>query len=203
MTTSVQVRETITSVKVREFHETFGHPVRALPKLDVPHKALRLALIQEEHSELSDAVADQDFVEIVDALGDIDYVAHGAALTFGIQLDTIIRRVEHLDQRPLDEEMYFLAKGFEENNIDEVAISLANISVIVHKMADTLGVDLDRIIEIIHASNMSKLGEDGKPIYNEVGKVQKGPNYFPPTVKIEQFLIDNVATFVPRQEICV
>lgn len=49
--------------------------------------------------------------------------------------------------------------------------------------AISYGIDLEPVVAEIHASNMSKLGEDGRPIYREDGKVLKGPNYFPPNIR--------------------
>lgn len=177
-----------TSVQVKQFHEVFGHVVRSLPKLDVPQKSSRLKFIKSEWVELKDAIRDRDFVEILDALADIEYFVHGTALTFGINIDAIITRISHLAQRPLDEEMAFLEKAFDENNIDEVGISLANISIIVHKMSNSLNVDLRDVIKLVHESNMTKLWDDGLPRFDEDDKVIKGPNYVPPTVGIEALI---------------
>ena len=57
---------------------------------------------------------------------------------------------------------------------------LADLVYVTYGMAATFGWDLDEAVRRVHASNMSKLGEDGKPIYREDGKVMKGPNYFKP-----------------------
>ena len=60
---------------------------------------------------------------------------------------------------------------------------LADLVYVTYGMAATFGWDLDEAVRRVHASNMSKLGEDGKPIYREDGKVLKGPNYWAPDLK--------------------
>ena len=114
--------------QVKEFHETYGLPVKPAPHIeDEKTNALRINLLQEELDELKQALADQDIVETLDALIDLQYVLDGAFLSFGLH--------------------------------NEKDIAFAEV----------------------HASNMSKLGEDGKPIRRESdGKVLKGPNYSKP-----------------------
>ncbi len=63
---------------------------------------------------------------------------------------------------------------------------LADLVYVCYQYAANLGWDLDEALDRVHKSNMTKLGEDGKPIYREDGKVLKGPNFSPPN--IEQFL---------------
>jgi predicted HAD superfamily Cof-like phosphohydrolase len=60
---------------------------------------------------------------------------------------------------------------------ERVAKELADILYVTYGTAAAFGIDIDAVFDIVHASNMSKLGEDGKPIYREDGKVLKGPNY--------------------------
>jgi len=59
---------------------------------------------------------------------------------------------------------------------------VADLVYVCHQLAATFGWDLDEASRRVHASNMSKLGEDGKPIYREDGKIMKGPNYFTPNL---------------------
>ena len=68
----------------------------------------------------------------------------------------------------------------------DVADALSDILYVVYGAAHSFGIDIDDCFREVHVSNMSKVGEDGKPIYREDGKVIKGPNYHPP--KLEQFL---------------
>lgn len=64
----------------------------------------------------------------------------------------------------------------------DVAKELADILYVVFGAAETFGIDLDVVFNRVHKSNMSKLGEDGKPVYRADGKVLKGPNYQPPNL---------------------
>lgn len=113
---------------VRQFHQTFGHPVADKPELiDEYRSNLRLNLIAEEYAELENAVREGDLVEIADALADLEYVLHGMALEYGIPLHEVVAEV--------------------------------------------------------HRSNMTKLDDDGKPIYREDGKILKSKNYEPPRIK--------------------
>ena len=62
----------------------------------------------------------------------------------------------------------------------DVADALSDILYVVYGMAHAFGIDIDKCFEEVQQSNMSKLGDDGKPIYNDAGKVMKGPKYFMP-----------------------
>ena len=66
------------------------------------------------------------------------------------------------------------------NLIKEVADALTDILYVTYGAGHAFGINLDRCFEEVQNSNMSKLGKDGKPIYNDQGKVMKGPNYFKP-----------------------
>ena len=68
------------------------------------------------------------------------------------------------------------------DNVDKqkLAKELADLLYVVYGTAATFGIDIDRVFDEVHKSNMSKLGEDGKPVYRQDGKVLKGPNYQPP-----------------------
>ena len=113
---------------VAEFHKAFGLPMRQLPGADVGEAlaGLRVALLEEEVGEFVTASEKGDLVAIADALADITYVIYGTALTYGIDLDSVLREV--------------------------------------------------------HRSNMSKLGNDGKPLIRDDGKVLKSERYFPPDI---------------------
>ena len=80
----------------------------------------------------------------------------------------------------IQEELDELTKAINENDILEVADALTDILYVTYGAGHAFGVDLDKCFDEVQRSNMSKLGEDGKPIYNESGKVMKGPNYFKP-----------------------
>ena len=81
------------------------------------------------------------------------------------------------------EEVEELNVGIEGMDIVEIADALTDILYVVYGAGHAFGIDLDECYHEVHRSNMSKLGEDGKPIYREDGKVLKGPNYFHPNLK--------------------
>ena len=76
-----------------------------------------------------------------------------------------------------------LKDAINDNDIVEVADALTDILVVTYGAGAAFGIDLDKCFNEVHRSNMSKLSEEGKPIYNEFGKVMKGPNYSPPDLK--------------------
>ena len=81
------------------------------------------------------------------------------------------------------EEVEELNVGIEGMDIVEIADALTDILYVVYGAGHAFGIDLDTCYSEVHRSNMSKLGEDGKPIYREDGKVMKGPDYFSPNLK--------------------
>jgi len=90
--------------------------------------------------------------------------------------DKIIKLRYDLIQEELEE----FKKAIEDKNLKEIADSLTDILYVTYGAGIAFGIDLDKCFDEVQRSNMSKLGEDGKPIYNENGKVMKGPNYFQP-----------------------
>ena len=78
------------------------------------------------------------------------------------------------------EELSELEEAIEKKDIKEVADALTDILYVTYGAGHAFGINLDKCFEEVQNSNMSKLGSDGKPIYNEKGKVMKGPNYFKP-----------------------
>ena len=83
----------------------------------------------------------------------------------------------------IQEELNELKEAINNNDIVEVADALTDILYVTYGAGHSFGVDLDSCFSEVQNSNMSKLGEDGKPIYNESGKVMKGPKYFKPNIK--------------------
>ena len=83
----------------------------------------------------------------------------------------------------INEELDELKTAIKDNNILEVADALTDILYVTYGAGHSFGVDLDKCFDEVQKSNMSKLGGDGKPIYNEAGKVMKGPNYFKPNLR--------------------
>ena len=80
----------------------------------------------------------------------------------------------------IQEELDELTKAIKENDILEVADALTDILYVTYGAGHAFGIDLDKCFDEVQRSNMSKLSKDGKPIYNEHGKVMKGPDYFKP-----------------------
>ena len=80
----------------------------------------------------------------------------------------------------IKEELEELKEAMENKDLLEVADALTDILYVTYGAGHAFGIDLDKCFEEVQSSNMSKLGEDGKPIYNESGKVMKGPKYFKP-----------------------
>ena len=80
----------------------------------------------------------------------------------------------------IKEELDELKEAMDNNDLLEVADALTDILYVTYGAGHAFGIDLDKCFDEVQNSNMSKLGEDGEPIYNESGKVMKGPKYFKP-----------------------
>ena len=80
----------------------------------------------------------------------------------------------------IKEELDELQEAMKSNDLLEVADALTDILYVTYGAGHAFGIDLDKCFDEVQNSNMSKLGENGEPIYNESGKVMKGPNYFKP-----------------------
>ena len=80
----------------------------------------------------------------------------------------------------IKEELDELQEAMKNNDLLEVADALTDILYVTYGAGHAFGIDLDKCFEEVQNSNMSKLGENGDPIYNESGKVMKGPKYFKP-----------------------
>ena len=80
----------------------------------------------------------------------------------------------------IKEELEELKIAMENKDLLEVADALTDILYVTYGAGHAFGIDLDKCFEEVQNSNMSKLGEDGKPTYNDAGKVMKGPKYFKP-----------------------
>ena len=104
--------------------------------------------------------------------------------TFGQEVKTSAElstdKINFLRISLINEELEELKKAMLDNNIVEVADALTDILYVTYGAGHAFGINLDKCFNEVQESNMSKLGSDGKPIYNESGKVMKGPNYFKP-----------------------
>ena len=83
----------------------------------------------------------------------------------------------------IDEELKELKYAIQKNDLKEVADALTDILYVTYGAGHAFGVNLDKCFDEVQKSNMSKLSAEGKPIYNDKGKVMKGPNYFKPDLK--------------------
>lgn len=98
---------------VAEFHSAFSLPVRVLPTSDIDRDLanLRIALLEEEADEFAVAAEKGDLIGIADALADIAYVVYGTALTYGIDLDAVLREVHRSNMSKLDEDGKPIIRG--------------------------------------------------------------------------------------------
>ena len=104
--------------------------------------------------------------------------------TFGQEVKTkpslSTEKINKLRIDLIKEELEELTEAMNNRDLLEVADALTDILYVTYGAGHAFGIDLDKCFEEVQNSNMSKLGENGKPIYNESGKVMKGPNYFKP-----------------------
>ncbi len=106
--------------------------------------------------------------------------------TFGQEIKTKAgfpnNKITKLRLDLIKEELSELEEAIEKKDIKEVADALTDILYVTYGGGHAFGINLDKCFEEVQNSNMSKLGSDGKPIYNENGKVMKGPDYFKPNL---------------------
>ena len=107
--------------------------------------------------------------------------------TFGQEIKTKASfpndKIVNLRLDLIKEELSELKEAVEKKDIKEVADALTDILYVTYGAGHAFGIDLDKCFQEVQDSNMSKLDQDGKPIYNENGKVMKGPNYFKPNLQ--------------------
>ena len=198
--------------QVKEFHEAFGHPVAEKRMLiNKDRYQLRKTLIREEMNETLRDYINGDLVKTADGLADLDVVINGTLLEFGfttihpegeeyytfegretpklLDYGHIVHSYSIIvdDLRTCDEAYY-------EGNVDGIISALIHSKYIVAYTAASLGIPLREVCDAVHKANMSKLGEDGKPIYRETdNKILKGPNFRPPEEDIERILKEHGA----------
>ena len=104
--------------------------------------------------------------------------------TFGQDVKTSAsfssKKITDLRLSLIEEELDELKEAIENKNLTEVADALTDILYVTYGAGHAFGINLDECFDEVQKSNMSKLGVDGKPIFNDKGKVMKGPNYFKP-----------------------
>ena len=106
--------------------------------------------------------------------------------TFGQEVKTrpslSSEKINNLRISLINEELEEFKQAIKNNDLKEAIDALTDILYVTYGAGHAFGVNLDKCFEEVQKSNMSKLGKDGKPIYNEDGKVMKGPNYFKPNL---------------------
>ena len=107
--------------------------------------------------------------------------------TFGQEVKTRAefpkKKIIKLRYDLIKEELNELQNAMNTKNLKEIADALTDILYVTYGAGHAYGIDLDKCFSEVQRSNMSKLGEDRKPIYNKKGKVMKGPQYFEPNLK--------------------
>ena len=106
--------------------------------------------------------------------------------TFGQEIKTkpslSSEKINNLRINLINEELEELKDAIKNNDLKETIDALTDILYVTYGAGHAFGIDLDKCFDEVQNSNMSKLDENGKPIYNENGKVMKGPNYFKPNL---------------------
>ena len=104
--------------------------------------------------------------------------------TFGQEIKTkpglSSNKINELRVSLINEELEEFKEAIKNSDLKEVADALTDILYVTYGAGHAFGINLDKCFDEVQQSNMSKLGEDGKPIYNDAGKVMKGPKYFKP-----------------------
>ena len=104
--------------------------------------------------------------------------------TFGQEVKTTpslsSEKINNLRISLINEELEEFKEAIRNNDLKEAADALTDILYVTYGAGHAFGINLDKCFDEVQRSNMSKLDEDGKPIYNELGKVMKGPKYFKP-----------------------
>ena len=107
--------------------------------------------------------------------------------TFGQEVKTkssfSSEKINSLRYELIKEELDELKEALDNKDLLEVADALSDILYVTYGAGHAFGIDLDKCFDEVQNSNMSKLDENGKPIFNDAGKVMKGTNYFKPNLK--------------------
>lgn len=187
---------------VKEFHNTYEQSIRTEPQWDIPERVMRQDLIIEEGNEWEEELSKDSIGHLhFDALGDTVYVAVGAALAHGLE-DKVIAELNNPDNPAVsfgrefatNIELTQLTKTYkvesDAGDIDAISKTIASLIIWCYETSALLGVNLTDVIDHIQASNLSKLGEDGKPIKRADGKTLKGPNFFEPEEGIKAVILE-------------
>lgn len=201
------------AAKVRAFHLGFMCAAPVKPgRMDDQTRYARLQLVTEETSELVWALAANDLIKSIDALCDIEYVVCGTLVACGADmcghdlphtpsLDDGLPRMPPADvgltlMEPLLHGSSALAVALASNKWENVARVCSGLLIVLGQLWANFRVTEElrqALLDEVHRSNMTKFGDDGKPVLNEAGRVVKGPNYEPPQLLevIRSFLGDD------------
>ena len=164
---------------VRQFHTTFKHPVaKQLTAGDAALRRLRVKLIAEELAELAQALG----VPLELEVKPVGLGTYGPEVMNGMKKSVFVAPA---------------ALCYSEANVDmvETADALADLDYVVQGANLVFGIPAGLVMYEVHTSNMSKLGEDGQPIFNADGKIMKGPNFKKPNIA------EVLETFDPATEL--
>lgn len=179
---------------IREFRDAFGLPTPYVGEDRQSRKILQATMIYSELLEFLVAEEQQDRVEMLDALVDTAYVLNGTFLELGFPVPDTSSWAHYVsvqNDRPMDfpereiaisglaTTFYLGQPGMSDLTIARMLTKIQHVVSVLLRNCGFENVFYDAFVEV-HRSNMSKLGEDGKPIYNTMGKVQKGPGFTPP-----------------------
>lgn len=178
MPAPIKLSHNISSIDlVRQFHETFKHPVaKSLTPGDAKIRRLRVFLLLEEVAEFAQACGVSCRLEV------------SPFIRTKVLESTNYGRETSVTPEPL-------CLATENVDMVEMADALGDIDYVCQGANLVFGIPGGLVMQDIHQSNMSKLGADGEPIYDEMGKVVKGPNYHKPNI---QAVLD---TFNPATEL--
>ena len=161
-----------------EFHRAFGVPIlRRYEKAKTEREILRLKLLKEELTELLEAIISGDIIQIAKESIDCQYILLGTFLEFGWDWED-----KPCFSHPTKEQIVeLLERVIEDVDIITNEDDLFDIAYMVRRVQNTFGIARfsERCFDEVHRSNMSKLDENGKPIYREDGKVLKSKLYTP------------------------
>lgn len=146
------IDKTTTYLRVQQFHEIFGHPTEKTPTVST-----------KKTRELRVALIAEELAELCEALG----------VSLKLEYDTATNST-----------LTYIKAEKSEDQVDLVGVAdaLGDLDYVVNGGFHAFGIPHTEVLDEIHGSNMSKLGEDGLPIYNENGKVKKGPNFYEPNL---------------------
>jgi predicted HAD superfamily Cof-like phosphohydrolase len=186
-----------TIAMVREFHEAFGVG-RVNNENEHQIRRLRAELIREETRELFNAISVFDQVEALDGLCDLLYVTNGALLAFGFDSyfdtgDNWNVKAPQIGFINLHDASRMASITLERGFHPTIHAELSDLAMAIRSITSSWGFKagacqlpistiFDEAFAEVHRSNMSKLGEDGKPVLREDGKIMKGPNFSPPNL---------------------